>query len=155
MNTFKTFLLAAVCIGAFSMPAAADQYHRNNNAHRPVPAHGHMVKQAPVQSKYYFKQTDERFIRTKIENNYQRNCPPGLAKKHNGCQAPGQAKKYQIGKPLPRNVTYWEVPRDVRAKLHAPPRGAEYVMVDRDVLLISTATRNIIDAIVLFSSVGR
>ena len=24
-------------------------------------------------------------------------CPPGLAKKHNGCMPPGQAKKWQLG----------------------------------------------------------
>ena len=28
-------------------------------------------------------------------------CPPGLAKKNNGCQPPGQAKKYTVGQPLP------------------------------------------------------
>src|SRR5512135_1439332 len=28
-------------------------------------------------------------------------CPPGLAKKHNGCMPPGQAKKWAIGRPLP------------------------------------------------------
>jgi hypothetical protein len=30
------------------------------------------------------------------------HCPPGLAKKHNGCMPPGQAKKWQIGHQLPR-----------------------------------------------------
>lgn len=28
-------------------------------------------------------------------------CPPGLAKKHNGCMPPGLAKQWQIGYPLP------------------------------------------------------
>ena len=32
------------------------------------------------------------------------NCPPGLAKKGNGCQPPGQAKKWRVGQPLPRDV---------------------------------------------------
>ena len=31
------------------------------------------------------------------------HCPPGLAKKHNGCMPPGQAKKWAIGRPLPRD----------------------------------------------------
>ena len=31
-------------------------------------------------------------------------CPPGLAKKNNGCMPPGQAKKWAIGQPLPRDV---------------------------------------------------
>src|SRR5437870_1009551 len=29
------------------------------------------------------------------------HCPPGLAKKNNGCMPPGQAKKWAIGQPLP------------------------------------------------------
>ena len=33
-----------------------------------------------------------------------KRCPPGLAKKHNGCMPPGQAKKWQMGRPLPPEV---------------------------------------------------
>lgn len=34
------------------------------------------------------------------------HCPPGLAKKNNGCMPPGQARKWAVGRPLPRDVTY-------------------------------------------------
>ena len=34
------------------------------------------------------------------------NCPPGLAKKNNGCQPPGQARKWAIGQPLPVGIAY-------------------------------------------------
>src|SRR5689334_19826765 len=38
-------------------------------------------------------------------------CPPGLAKKDNGCLPPGQAKKqWEMGRPLPREVYYEELP---------------------------------------------
>src|SRR3546814_5790035 len=30
-------------------------------------------------------------------------CPPGLAKKHDRCMPPGQAKRWEIGRPLPRD----------------------------------------------------
>ena len=30
-----------------------------------------------------------------------RNCPPGLAKRHNGCMAPGQARRWAQGSRLP------------------------------------------------------
>ena len=33
-------------------------------------------------------------------------CPPGLAKKHNGCMPPGQARKWHIGQPLARDVVF-------------------------------------------------
>ncbi len=47
---------------------------------------------------------------------YGVNCPPGLAKKNNGCLPPGQAKKaaWNVGQRLPRQ--YWDdyVPRQYR-----------------------------------------
>ena len=33
-------------------------------------------------------------------------CPPGLRKRQNGCVPPGQAKKWQVGRPLPREVIF-------------------------------------------------
>src|SRR6185295_12338286 len=37
-------------------------------------------------------------------------CPPGLAKKNNGCMPPGQAKKWRQGERLPREVVFHELP---------------------------------------------
>lgn len=74
-------------------------------------------------------------------------CPPGLAKKQNGCMPPGQAKKWNVGQPLPRAVTYYSVPQPLVLRIGAPPSGYRYVRVGSDILLIETATRMIIDAI--------
>src|SRR4029453_3298808 len=46
-------------------------------------------------------------------------CPPGLAKKHNGCMPPGQAKKlYRIGQRFPLSYgnrwSYNQIPYDLR-----------------------------------------
>jgi hypothetical protein len=46
-------------------------------------------------------------------------CPPGLAKKNNGCLPPGQAKKlYNIGQRFPRGYgqawSYDQIPYDLR-----------------------------------------
>src|SRR5262245_38333964 len=39
------------------------------------------------------------------------NCPPGLAKKHNGCMPPGQAKKqWEMGRPIPAGVVVYDLP---------------------------------------------
>jgi hypothetical protein len=48
-------------------------------------------------------------------------CPPGLAKKNNGCLPPGQAKKlYNIGQRFPRGYghawTYDQIPYDLRRR---------------------------------------
>lgn len=74
-------------------------------------------------------------------------CPPGLAKKHNGCLPPGQAKKWMMGRPLPRDVVYYELPPAVVVRLGPPPTGHRYVRVATDILLITVGTSMVVDAI--------
>jgi len=75
------------------------------------------------------------------------NCPPGLAKKHNGCMPPGQAKKWTIGRPLPRDVIFYDVPQELVVKIGIPPAGYRYARVATDILLIAIGTGMVIDAI--------
>ncbi len=98
---------------------------------------------------------DRTVIREYVSGDYRRHCPPGLAKKRNGCLPPGQAKKYRVGERLPRDVVYYPVPRDLLAELAPVPSGYEYVRVDKDILLIGEATKKVIDAVTLFSAVGQ
>ncbi|MNK04375.1 hypothetical protein D3C87_222370 [compost metagenome] len=74
-------------------------------------------------------------------------CPPGLAKKNNGCQPPGQAKKWSRGYALPSDVVYYPVPSTLIARLGQPPSGYKYVRVASDILLITIGTSMVIDAI--------
>ncbi|MEO7727690.1 MAG: hypothetical protein ABIS45_10595 [Burkholderiales bacterium] len=74
-------------------------------------------------------------------------CPPGLAKKHNGCMPPGQAKKWVVGRPLPRDVVYYEVPQPLVARIGPPPSGYRYVRVASDILMIAIGTKLVVDAI--------
>lgn len=76
-----------------------------------------------------------------------RRCPPGLAKKHNGCMPPGQAKKWQVGRPLPSNVIYYDVPPQLVVQIGAPPPGYRYARVAGDILLLAIGTGMVIDAI--------
>ena len=74
-------------------------------------------------------------------------CPPGLAKKSNGCLPPGQAKKWHMGQPLPRDVVFYDLPRDLLGRLAPAPQGYRYVRVDNDILKIVTGTGLIVDII--------
>ena len=74
-------------------------------------------------------------------------CPPGLAKKNNGCMPPGQARKWQIGQPLPRDVVYYDVPAPLVTRLGPPPPGYRYVRVGGDILLVKTEGAIIVDAL--------
>ncbi len=68
------------------------------------------------------------------------HCPPGLAKKNNGCMPPGQAKKWAVGQRLPRDVVYYDLPSSLTVRLTPPPSGYKYVRVAKDILLIAAGT---------------
>ena len=74
-------------------------------------------------------------------------CPPGLAKKNNGCMPPGQAKKWRVGRPLPDNVVYYDLPQPLIAQLGPPPAGNTYVRVAGDILMLTVGTMLVVDAI--------
>lgn len=101
----------------------------------------------------YFIDQHRTVINNYYANEYQAGrCPPGLAKKHNGCMPPGQAKKWAIGRPLPRDVVYYDLPQSVMANIGLPPAGYRLVRVASDILMINTGTGMVIDAI---SDLGR
>ncbi len=74
-------------------------------------------------------------------------CPPGLARKNNGCLPPGQAKKWAAGQPLPADLKRHNLPNDLLARLPVPPSGHRYVRVASDILLITIGTGMVVDAI--------
>lgn len=74
------------------------------------------------------------------------NCPPGLAKKNNGCMPPGQAKQWARGQPLPGGVVTYGLPPHILAQITVPV-GYQFVRVANDVLLMAVGTRLIVDAI--------
>lgn len=74
-------------------------------------------------------------------------CPPGLAKKNNGCMPPGQAKKWTIGRPLPGDVIFYDLPQQLVVQIGSPPAGYRYARVATDILLIALGTGMVMDAI--------
>jgi hypothetical protein len=75
-------------------------------------------------------------------------CPPGLAKKNNGCLPPGQAKKlYRVGQRFPLGYghawNYNQIPYDIRSRYDLNPNynyyyGDGYVYrVDPTTMLIN------------------
>lgn len=74
-------------------------------------------------------------------------CPPGLAKKNNGCQPPGQARKWQRGRALPSDIGYHDLPREILRRLPPPPPQHRYVQVAGDILMIAVGSRMVVDAV--------
>jgi Ni/Co efflux regulator RcnB len=79
-------------------------------------------------------------------------CPPGLAKKDNGCLPPGQEKRrWAVGQALPADVVYEPLPPLLLGQL-SPPAGYQYVRVANDVLMMAVGTRMIAGALADLSS---
>lgn len=97
----------------------------------------------------YFGDNDRRMVNDYYGQEFRSGqCPPGLAKKHNGCMPPGQAKKWRKGYALPRDVVYYPLPQDLVRRLPLPPPSHRYVRVGGDVLLLSGGSSIVVDAIV-------
>jgi Ni/Co efflux regulator RcnB len=96
----------------------------------------------------YFNDNHRNVVHDYYAEQYRSGkCPPGLAKKHNGCMPPGQARKWQIGRPLPRDVIFYDLPQSVLIRLGPPPAHQRFVRVASDILLIAVGTGMVIDAI--------
>lgn len=96
----------------------------------------------------YFDERRHAAVRDYYVQEYRGgHCPPGLAKKNNGCMPPGQAKKWRTGHPLPRDVVYYDLPPRLVVQLGVPPSGHKFVRVASDILLIAVGTGMVVDAI--------
>ena len=101
-----------------------------------------------VRVNMYFGDRQRAVVREYYRDSFRHgNCPPGLAKKHNGCMPPGQARKWQLGRPLPRDVAYYDLPPEVVVRIGVPPAGYKYVRVAGDILMIAAGTGMVVDAI--------
>jgi Ni/Co efflux regulator RcnB len=97
----------------------------------------------------YFKDEHRDHVRQYYTSYYteKKRCPPGLAKKNNGCMPPGQARKWDVGQPVPAGVTLYAVPQPVIVHLPPAPYGYRYARVGGDVVLIQVQGNIIVDII--------
>lgn len=96
----------------------------------------------------HFNENQTAAINDYYQKEYRRGrCPPGLAKKHNGCVPPGHARRWAFGRPLPRDVIFYDLPSRVLWQLGPPPPRHRYVRVAQDILLIAVGTGLVVDAI--------
>ena len=96
-----------------------------------------------------FSGTQREAVRSYFVTQHGRgNCPPGLAKKNNGCLPPGQAKKrYVIGHPLPHGIVVGELPLELSVRIGTAPAGYRYGIVDGDLVKLAVGTLLVVDAI--------
>ena len=105
----KLLLIAGTAAMAMTMPALAKPGNKGHQGHGPaVHAKGKAAKAA----KPAHVRTRARTVATP---NYGTNaCPPGLARKGNGCLPPGQARKiFNVGQRIPTGYNFYTPYSDI------------------------------------------
>lgn len=173
MRAVKTTFVFLLTV-AFALPASADNDKNKGQGQGQSQGRGHGQGQGkgdsdndqgrgrtvvvPNQQILPYQQVviidrDRDSMQTYYRNEFAAGrCPPGLAKKNNGCLPPGQAQRvWVVGKSLPPEIVYYAMPRELYTQLTPPPYGYEYVRVENNVMLINATTRLIA---VILGSVG-
>jgi Ni/Co efflux regulator RcnB len=146
---FALFAAAALAAGGAAANPPPWAGHGKNKEEK----HGKAAKhedRADVKPGTVFSDQHREFARTYYGDQYgkAKSCPPGLAKKNNGCMPPGQAKKLVVGQPVPTGVTYYQVPQPVLVQLPPPPApGYRYVRIGNDIVLLSPQSSVVVDVI--------
>lgn len=137
MNPIQNKTAVAALLAALAAtPALADKGGKPGKGR-----HGHDGDRVVRVDRDHGDRYTHRYLRDRHHDDHVAvACPPGLAKKDNGCRPPGQAKKDDhrviVGHPLPPGAVY-TVPRRVRATLPPPPYGYRYAVVNQQVVLVS------------------
>ena len=118
--------------------------------HKAQQLHAVQRQRQEIRPGSYFNDQQRTYARQYYSQNYGqgRSCPPGLAKKHNGCMPPGQARKWSVGQPVPRGVTVYSVATPVLRQLPPAPYGYRYARIGGDIVLVQQQNNLIVDIIV-------
>jgi len=148
--TRRLAALAVVSLIA-SGPAFAKDHGKGHGKDKDEEKHEdkHGKHREDIRPGTYFNDQQRAGVRQYYVREYGdgRRCPPGLAKKHNGCMPPGQARKWAVGQPVPRGVTVYTVPQPVIVQLPPAPYGYRYSRIGNDIVLVQIQNNLIIDII--------
>lgn len=141
-------LILLLCLGLAWDPAAVLAGKKNKKPKGEARA-GVEVHAGQVDITLRFLAPERDHVRTFfVEQHGRGKCPPGLAKKKNGCLPPGQARKrYLVGRALPAAVVVLPLPPALEIRLGRPPVGFRYGIVDGDLVKLAVGTSLVIDAI--------
>ncbi|PYQ55666.1 MAG: hypothetical protein DMF78_01285 [Acidobacteria bacterium] len=145
-------LTMMLAFGVVATPAVADKPDhagKGKGKGKDKGADVAVVKEGERDRVVVFSDRDRETVRSYwIEAHGRDNCPPGLAKKNNGCLPPGIAKKrYVVGHALPATVVVTELPPVLARRIGPAPAGYQYVVVDGDLVKLAVGTRMVVDAI--------
>jgi Ni/Co efflux regulator RcnB len=146
----STILAAAIAAAMLGAPAFAKDHGKGKGHDKQDEKAEHREEAREVRQGAYFDAHHREQVRHYYVEHYggRKGCPPGLAKKNNGCMPPGQARKWAVGEPVPRNVVVYDVPRPVLTYLPPVPVGYRYERVGGDLVMIRVSDRVVVDIMV-------
>jgi hypothetical protein len=144
IRNFLALTLALSLAGSLTVSAQKPNKGKGKGQEKPPQTQTHV--------RVDFDDTKRGAVRSYFVSAYGRgNCPPGLAKKNNGCLPPGQEKKrYVVGQPLPSGIVVADLPRDLALRIGAAPAGYRYGLVDGDFVKLAVGTMLVVEAIDAF-----
>ena len=156
MNALKLSVLALTLCAVMAGPALAKKpdFVQNGKGHEEefmIHNRDNLPMPPPDRFDAAIDPHQRELMQSYLGEHYHKKCPPGLAKKHNGCVPPGLSKQYVVGDILPQ--AYQPLPDVLVKRLGPPPQGTFYAMVDSDVVLVAEAGKKILDAVTLLSAV--
>jgi len=136
MRRLVALALASSLVGPIALSAQKPKKEKEKSHETPVVTVVFSATQREAARSYFVKEHGRD------------NCPPGLAKKHNGCLPPGQAKKrYAVGHSLPQGIVVGELPVELSVRIGPAPPGYRYGIVDGDLVKLAVGTMLVVDAI--------
>ncbi|MDB5932082.1 MAG: hypothetical protein JWR60_3789 [Polaromonas sp.] len=127
-----------------------DKSHGQHADVHQAPQHAVQRQRQDIRPGTYFNDQQRTHAREYYSQNYGqgKSCPPGLAKKNNGCMPPGQARHWAVGQPVPRGVTVYSVAPQVVRQLPPAPYGYRYQRIGNDIVLVQQQNNLIVDIII-------
>ena len=124
---YKLLLAAGAASLALAAPAAAEP-GKNKGHGKDHAKHGQMVHKSQAKHAKHARKVYEGHAAANFWGN--RNCPPGLAKRNNGCLPPGIAKQtFNVGDRWNGNYGLWQynqVPLDWRTQYNLDAQNRYY-----------------------------
>jgi Ni/Co efflux regulator RcnB len=148
MHMFKNKTLVLALFAALATaPALADKgKDGGKDKHGRGADHVRVDRDHDGDKRHHARHDDDR-------GHHARNCPPGLAKKDNGCRPPGLAKRdddhrhrLAVGSRIPPGAVY-TVPQPVLTTLPPPPVGYRYAVVNQQLVLVSERSDIVVEII--------
>ena len=145
-----SLILIALIVTTATQPALAQPGRGQGQGHGQGQGQGPVARgnQPAAPGNVVVADRDRNTVYTYYRNDFAAgNCPPGLAKKNNGCLPPGQARKFYRGQRYPSGYgtlyTYQRIPYDLRRRYRLNSRyryyysGGYIYVVDPRTMLIA------------------